>query len=152
MKTIADPAVLRALTGRLGLLTPGHQRRWGTLTAHEMVCHLGDAVEMVICVRPRERPIPRRRRTVMKVVGLWTAVRWPHGWRTNPAHDPRLDGTRPTEFATDLERLLRALDRLATAHNAELEPMHGVFGIMSTRDWQRWAYKHLDHHLRQFGL
>ena len=33
-----------------------------------------------------------------------------------------------------------------------LEPAHGFFGIMSLADWHRWAYKHTDHHLRQFGL
>ena len=29
---------------------------------------------------------------------------------------------------------------------------HGLFGTRTTRDWQRWAYKHTDHHLTQFGL
>jgi hypothetical protein len=29
---------------------------------------------------------------------------------------------------------------------------HRVFGLMTVADWQRWAYKHADHHLRQFGL
>jgi hypothetical protein len=29
---------------------------------------------------------------------------------------------------------------------------HGRFGTMTTRDWHRWAYRHTDHHLRQFGL
>ena len=28
---------------------------------------------------------------------------------------------------------------------------HGLFGVMSRRDWQRWAYRHTNHHLRQFG-
>jgi hypothetical protein len=36
--------------------------------------------------------------------------------------------------------------------DASLEPAHGFFGTMSTRDWQRWAWKHTEHHLRQFGL
>jgi hypothetical protein len=155
VKTVADPAVLRLLLARLDALTPGHARRWGTLTAPEMLCHLGDATEMALRVRPRERPLPLRRRAVVKALGLWTPLRWPRGWRTNPAQDPRLGGTRPTDFAADRERLRRALARLADApgsRGAELEPMHGVFGAMSPRDWQRWAYKHTDHHLRQFGL
>ena len=151
MKTIADPAVLRSLLGRLDALTPEHARRWGTLTAPEMICHLGDATEMALRVRPREHPLPVRRR-VVKALGLWTPLRWPHGWRTNPAQDPRLGGTRPAAFAADRERLRHALTRLAGARSAELEPMHGVFGAMAPRDWQRWAYKHADHHLRQFGL
>jgi hypothetical protein len=41
-------------------------------------------------------------------------------------------------------------NRLADPHS--LETAHGVFGLMSLADWQRWAYKHTDHHLRQFGV
>lgn len=152
MKTIADPAVLESLTERLAALTPESQRRWGTLTPHEMLCHLGDAAEMVLRIRPRDRPVPRRRRPFMKLLGLWTPLRWPHGWKTNPAHDPRLAGTRPSEFAADLKRVLDATRRLAAASAERLEPAHGFFGRMSLRDWQRWAYKHTDHHLRQFRL
>jgi hypothetical protein len=33
-----------------------------------------------------------------------------------------------------------------------MEAAHGVFGRMTLEDWQRWAYKHADHHLRQFGV
>jgi len=60
MKTVADATVLRSLVERLRLLEPQTPRRWGTMTAHEMLCHLGDAMEMVTGVRPRKRPIPHR--------------------------------------------------------------------------------------------
>ena len=152
MKTVADPAVLRSLTERHTALRPDSERRWGTLTAHEMLCHLGDAAEMVLRIRPRDRPLLPRRRRVVKWLGLWTPIRWPRGWRTNPAHDPRVAGTRPSAFAADLERALGGLRGLAAARPEAIEPAHGFFGTMSVRDWQRWAYKHTDHHLRQFGL
>jgi hypothetical protein len=140
------------LVERLGALRPDSRRRWGTLTPHEMLCHLGDAAEMVLCIRPRTEPVAARPRPVVKRLGLWTPIRWPHGWQTNPAHDPRIAGTRPTEFAADLQRALAGLHGLATARREDIEPAHGFFGTMSVRDWQRWAYKHTDHHLRQFGL
>ena len=61
MRTVADPAVRDALIARLGTVRPDSARRWGTLTAHEMLCHLGDAAEMVLGIRPRTRPVPARR-------------------------------------------------------------------------------------------
>lgn len=153
MKTVADPAVTRSLIERLSALTPESQRRWGTLTPHEMLCHLGDAGEMVLRIRPRDRPLPRRRPWILKAIGLWTPLRWPHGWKTNPSQDPRLAGTRPSQFAADRERVVTSICALATAApNENLEPVHGTFGAMSLHDWQRWAWKHTDHHLRQFGL
>ena len=152
MRTVAEPAAREALIARLAALRPDSARRWGTLTPHEMLCHLGDATDMVLRVRPRRAPVPLRSRPVARWVGLWTPLRWPRGWQTNPAHDPRRDGTRPGEFAADLRRAVAGLEGLAAADPAAVEPAHGFFGVMSLADWQRWAYKHTDHHLRQFGL
>ena len=152
MRTVADPEVLRALLARLRALQPESRRRWGTLTPHEMLCHLGDATAMVLRTRPRDRPAIVRQRRALKALALWTPVRWPHGWSTNPMHDPRARGTRPSAFAQDLERALAGLDGVAAAAADALEPAHGFFGAMTLADWQRWAYKHTDHHLRQFGL
>ena len=47
---------------------------------------------------------------------------------------------------------IAAIDGIAAADPAAVERAHGVFGAMALRDWQRWAYKHVDHHLRQFGV
>lgn len=152
MKSVADPAVLESLKHRFAALTPGSERRWGTLTAHEMVCHIADSSDMILKTRPRTLPSPVKPRFLFKFVGLWTPIRWPHGWRTNPRLDPRVAGTKPSEFLADRTRALVGLDALARAEKGSLEHVHGVFGSMSTRDWQRFAFKHTDHHLRQFGV
>jgi len=152
VKTVADQRVLRSLRERLEALNPDSERRWGSLTPHEMLCHLGDAAAMVLRVRPRKTPVSARRRPVLRWVALWAPIRWPHGRPTNPQHNPRAEGTRPTQFSTDLARAMAGIEGIATAAPGTLEPAHGLFGAMSVRDWQRWAYKHTDHHLRQFGL
>jgi len=38
LRTIADPVVLHELSTRLSQLKPDALRRWGTLTAHEVLC------------------------------------------------------------------------------------------------------------------
>ena len=150
-RTVARPAVLHALIDRLSRLRPDAPRRWGTLTSHEMLCHLGDACEMVTLVRPRAKPLDVRPRPVAKYLWLWLPRRLPHGVPTNPMHDPRAAGTRPTDFDRDRQRLVGALKTIAAAGPLSLEPHHGLLGTMTTRDWQRWAYRHTDYHLRQFG-
>ena len=153
MKTVDDPQVRQSLIERLRRLTPDSKRRWGTMTPHEMLCHLGDATEMVLMIRPRDQPVPLRLRPMIKLLVLWNPMRWPRGWRTNPMHDPRDRGTRPTGFDADMNRVITAIEGLASAADPNaLEPAHGLFGMMSLADWQRWAFKHTDHHLRQFGL
>ena len=151
MKTVADPNVLSALVERLEAVGPESTRRWGSLTAHEMLCHLGDATAMVVGTRPRKVAPPLRTRRLLKWLGLWSPIRWPRGFAANPEHDPKAEGTKPSDFATDLARVIEGLRGVASASDAELTPVHGVFGRMSHRDWKRWAYKHTDHHLRQFG-
>lgn len=150
-RTVASPAVLQALTDRLSRVRPDTPRRWGTLTSHEMLCHLGDACAMVTLERPRARPVRVRQRRLVKYVWLWLPKQWPRGVPTNPMHDPKVDGTRPGDFDRDRQRVLNALRTIAAAHAGSVEPGHGLFGTMTTRDWQRWAYRHTDYHLRQFG-
>lgn len=152
MKTVGDSAVLQSLVERLAALTPATPRQWGTMTPHEMLCHLGDACEMVLRVRPRIRPVTVRARPFFKWLALWTPIRGPRGVQTNPEQDPRLGGTRPSGFESDRQRVVAALRGIATADPATVERAHGMLGVMSLRDWQRWAYKHTDHHLRQFGV
>lgn len=151
MKTVGNPRVARSLIRRLSALQPDSRRRWGTLTPHEMLCHLGDAAAMVLGVRPRPAPIRARRRVLMKWLGLWSPIPWPHGRPTNPAHDPKAGGTRPSDFTQDLARAIDGIEGIADGRKVR-GPAHGLFGTMSVRDWQRWAYRHTDHDLRQFGL
>jgi hypothetical protein len=152
MKTLADSTVRASLIARLDLLQPDAPRRWGTLEPHEMLCHLGDALEMVLRTRPRKVPVRVRHRPLIKFAALRGPLRWWRGIRTNPEHNPRDKGTRPSSFEADKARLVRALHALAVADPSSLEIGHGLLGAMSVTDWQRWAYRHADHHLRQFGV
>src|SRR5262245_19625303 len=115
MKTVADPVVLQSLVARLELLQPGASRRWGSLTANEMLCHLGDAAAMVLRTRPRLQPMASRERRLLKGLGLWSPIRWPHGWATNPQHDPKAAGTRPSDFGRDRARAVDGLRGIAGA-------------------------------------
>lgn len=153
MRTIADPHVRRELIARLRRLTPETERRWGSMTPGEMLCHLGDAHEGITGTRipPGARTTGGGKRLV-KWFALWTAFPWPHGVRTRPGVDPKRDGTRPGDFAVDLERAIASLEALATAEPATLARHHPLFGAMQPTDWHRWAYRHVDHHLRQFGI
>jgi len=152
VKTVADPTVTGSLVARLGNLQPDTPRQWGTLEPHEMLCHLGDALEMVLRTRPRSVEVRVRNRPLIKLAALRGPLRWWRGIRTNPEHNPRVHGTRPSSFAADRARVVRALQALAVAKPSSLETGHGLLGTMSVLDWQRWAYRHADHHLRQFGM
>ena len=149
MPSIAEPTVLDGLEGRLRALRADTRRLWGTLTPEEVLCHLGDAATNVVGRLGDPAAVSRPLR---KWVALQSWIPWPHGAETSPQSNPRIDGTRPSDFERSRERAITALRALAGVSPELLPSSHKVFGAMSPSDWLRWAYKHTDHHLRQFGL
>jgi hypothetical protein len=148
MRTIADPALLEALITRLVSVRPDAPRRWGLMTAPEMLCHLGDATASVLA-HPGGTRLPNRR--VRRWIGLYSDLPWPRGIPTLRQVDAKRDGTKPGDFEQDRRRAIEGLRAVAAAGPEALPSSHFIFGLMTQRDWMRWAYKHTEHHLRQFG-
>jgi hypothetical protein len=151
VKTLDQPEVLAELAARLRALKPDTPRRWGTLTPGEMLCHVADATAGPLSPR---NPLAagRWRVPLLKWAALYPPLPWPRGIRTHPKVNPRAKGTKPSDFAADRDRAIAVLEAFARAEATDLAPDHFVFGPMTVRAWKRWAYRHTDHHLRQFGL
>ena len=90
-------------------------------------------------------------RTLIKWVALYAPLSWPAGIVTRPEVDQQCGGTAPSEFAADVEELIALTERLAASEELTRGNRHPIFGTMSRAAWMRWAYLHMDHHLRQFG-
>jgi len=151
MKSFANSADLRRTLDRLRRITPNSERRWGTMTPNEMLCHLADAMRAVLGERPMDLRITFFSRTVVKWIALRAPVPWAKGIRTGRTVDARRDGTRPADFARDLAAVEEITGRFVE-RSAAMPMPHPLFGKLTPEEWLRWAYKHTDHHLRQFGL
>lgn len=138
------------LTARLARLEPTTPRQWGTMTAHEMLCHLADAFAVALGERRASRADGWFSRTVVKWIALHTSMPWPHGVPTRPEVDPKRSGTAPADFERDRARVVDSLRRFV-ADGAQYGG-HPGFGAMTRDEWMLWGYGHMDHHLRQFGL
>ncbi len=151
--TIDDPTTLESLIGRLRALRPDAERRWGTLTAGEMLCHLADGHQWVLAQPASSEGASKiRSRPILKWVALYSPLPWSKRAQTHPSADPKREGTRPGDFEADRERAIESLRKIAEAPAAELSPVHELFGPMSARDWYRSVYRHVNHHLCQFGM
>jgi hypothetical protein len=146
-KSIGTPEGIADLLGRLENLRPETPRRWGALTSGEMLCHLADVTFHVL--HPPEA-VRKRSRRLYKWTALYMPFPWPHGIRTPDRVNPRTKGTRPGDFEEDRRRVVEGLRTLASL--SSFPDVHPVFGTMNTREWRIWAYRHTDHHLKQFGL
>ena len=152
MKTLAREVDRAEVLRRLRLVRPDSRRRWGRMTAHEMVCHLADSCRMALGRRMVSHASGVFERTIVKWLALYLPVRWRPGILTRPEIEQGLGGTCPGDFAADVVELEALLTSIATQERGLAWPVHPLFGRMSERAWLRWAYLHADHHLRQFGL
>ena len=134
---------------RLTKLRPDNQPRWGTMSAHQMVCHLSDSFRASLGEKYISPSSTLLKRTLLKWVALWVPLPWPCGIKTRPEMDQQQGGTLPVEFASDLEKLRILFERFCTSEG-EFGP-HAMLGQMSRTERMRHAYLHMDHHLRQFG-
>jgi hypothetical protein len=150
MKSMARAQDKEEIVRRLRTLRADSARRWGRMSAHQMICHLSDSFLAVTGQRdvsPASGPLQR---TVIKWIALYAPFDWPQGVPTRPEVDQEAGGTKPSTFAADVTQL-EMLVELITTRKGCFGPSHPIFGNMSNTDWMRWAYLHMDHHLRQFG-
>jgi len=150
MKNIFDPSVTEELARRIGALTPATRPLWGKMNAAQVLAHLCVSYEMVYEDRhPKPGPVLRfllRAFVKRAVVGEKT---YPRSSRTAPAFviaDER-------DFEEERVRLLSFLERTRALGPEAFEGRESLsFGPLTTAEWNNLFYKHLDHHLTQFGV
>jgi hypothetical protein len=151
MKTLAHQHDKAEILQRLKTVRPDSVRRWGRMSAHQMVCHLSDAFRVVIAQKSVSHASGPLQRTVLKWTALYLPLPWPKGIPTRPEVDQELGGTKPGDFGADIAQLEALLELISCQPPSVEWHAHPIFGKMSDADYLRWSYLHMDHHLRQFG-
>lgn len=149
MKSILQPAAEQELRRRIQALTTATPRRWGTLSVEEMLWHLRSQLELALGMRLLHTQV----RSVLRLPPLrWLAlyvIPWPKGSATAPEMNARKRNAEVQELAIEQGLLLQRLSDVLQAQ--QLGP-HPLFGALSRNDWGRLIWKHIDHHMRQFGV
>jgi hypothetical protein len=150
MRTLESKSDRESIAGRISALTSSDRRRWGKMTAHQMVCHLCDSYKFAMGEKSVSMATGFLQRTLIKFIALQAPVRWPHGVSTRPELEQGVGGAAPVEFERDRGQLLSIIDRFCNSATDQ-KIQHPFFGPMTRQEWMRWGYLHADHHLRQFG-
>jgi len=122
------------------------------MNSHQMICHLNDSFKAVIGEKSVSMNVNIFYKTIGKWFALYLPINWPHGVPTRPEIDQEKNGSKPIDFDKDLNELKEFIERLTKENKDFKWSNHPLFGEMSQEDWMRWAYLHVDHHLRQFGV
>jgi hypothetical protein len=153
MKTLTNDEDRNEVITRLRRINATSERRWGQMTAAQMLCHLADSYRVGLGEKKASSINPGLlQRTLVKRIALYTPIRWPKGVPTMPEVKQGAGGTNPGDFEADRAGLIALVERFPASRQACESTPHPLFGKMSYDDWMRWGYRHADHHLRQFGV
>lgn len=148
MQSLFEPEARAAITQRLASLSPGAARQWGKMTAAQMLAHCSNALETGTGDRPLKQKL------IGKILGpfvrgsLLGDKPFPKDSPTDPSFIVRDD----RDFASEKARLTALVRRFADAGPAAAQKhAHAFLGRLSGEEWGVMMFKHVDHHLRQFG-
>src|SRR5258708_5837479 len=150
MKSLFEAARVEEVKERIARLRPDSQRQWGKMNAAQAVAHCSAGLELAVGDRSSPRVLLGRILwRVVKAVGLWNEAPLPR--KSPTVKDLVVQDER--DLGTERERLCGLIDRFAAAgpKGCTTHP-HSFFGRLTPEEWATLMYKHLDHHLRQFGV
>ena len=125
---------------------------WGGMTAQQMVEHLAWIFEISTGDASVECTVPEARRERWKAF-LYDAMPMPQEFR-NPALTAGLPALRHASLGEARAALALVVGRfLEQARTTPLATrVHPTFGPLAAEEWSRSHFKHVYHHLLQFGL
>ncbi len=147
-KSLFDPGVIDELLERVSKLKPGDSAKWGKMNPTEMLLHCNLANQKTL---NWDRKL--RKATVRQVLVKWTALylfpHFPKNVKTSPSFESY--GKASFEDFENQHLTFKSLLLQLKHLQKPLSAPHPYFGPLSHQEWGLVIWKHLDHHLRQFG-
>ena len=147
MGSILNDVDRTAIRHRIGSVTSASVPRWGRMDAKAMLTHLKQSALMAL----GELRVTSKGKRVFQVFPIkhliLHVVPFPKGAPTAP------ELLVPDAASVDAIRseLVSLVERIGAGPREGDGPVHPLFGRLSFREWGVATYKHVDHHLRQFG-
>ncbi|MDN3582964.1 DUF1569 domain-containing protein [Mucilaginibacter flavus] len=149
LPNIFTAPVANGVIERINTLTPQTQPQWGKMNVAQMLAHCNVSYEMTYEDKhPKPNPFMKLiiKLLVKKVVVSETPYK-----RNNPTA-PAFLITTEKDFEAEKSRLIAYIQKTQQLGEKALDGRESLsFGPLSITEWNNMYYKHLDHHLTQFG-
>lgn len=150
MKSIFNDQDKNEIVKRIETLSPSSPALWGKMNVNQMLTHCIVGLKMPTGeIRPKKVPFP------INILGrlLKNKIVMSEGeLRKNSPTAPELTITDTKEFDKEKTTLIATVNALyGRGEGGIQQEVHPFFGKMTQKEWGILNYKHLDHHLRQFG-
>ncbi len=149
MKTLFDKDTCDETLERLRRLTSETERQWGKMSPSQMMEHTARALEMAT------GDVPMQQAFIGKAIGWIFKSKFlgEQPFSQNSPTGPTLIIKDDPDFEATRERLSGLITRFHGLGDSGVDGnIHGFFGPLTGKQWGETQWKHVDHHLRQFGL
>jgi hypothetical protein len=149
MESLFDTDAYNEILQRMNALTPQSQRGWGKMDVAQMLGHCKEAFKVPLSDKKMPRLFMGRMLSWMMKSKMFNEDPWKKNLPTAPGFlikDQR-------NFDLEKGELTELITRFYTAGHGNVGKFpHPFFGTFTQEQWGKSMYKHLDHHLKQFGV
>ncbi|HYG51939.1 MAG TPA: DUF1569 domain-containing protein [Flavobacteriales bacterium] len=149
MKDFFQPDTLNDLVLRINKISNESKPLWGVMNAAQMFAHCNEAFRSAVGKEKHPRAFMGR------IVGRMALKSFtgPKPLKKNLPTAKEFKITSHREFEQEKKNLLVLVEQFSKGGPTSVSTHpHPFFGKMNHYDWNRLMYKHLDHHLQQFGV
>ncbi|MCK0160653.1 DUF1569 domain-containing protein [Allomuricauda sp. F6463D] len=150
MKSLFNNEAHEEIISRINKLSDASEGQWGKMKVAQMLHHCQYPLKISLGrYNPDNKPNP-----MLKLAGiffkksLYNDKPWRHGLPTAKG----LIVVDEKIFTEEKEVLIDLTNDFHLEKNRKSWDPHPVFGSFTHEQWGQMQYKHLDHHLRQFGV
>ena len=146
MQSLTDTQYNAEIINRINSLMPDTKPVWGKMSSAQMMAHCVEAMRSAYGETKLKRVLMGRLFGKMAKKSIVSDKPFKHGLPTDKSFVIKEN----KNFEEEKSKLIGYVKK----YNTELltKNSHPFFGDMSTNEWDRLTAKHLDHHLRQFGV
>ncbi|MBL0130394.1 MAG: DUF1569 domain-containing protein [Chitinophagaceae bacterium] len=147
IKNLFDPAVKKEITDRIQKLSAQSERVWGKMDVAQMLAH----VQIPMGVAFGTSTV--KGNWLMKLIlplfkkALYDEKPWKPGLPTDKTF---IMTGQSKDFEKEKNQLLDNITRFTESNM--INEKHPVFGKLTKEQWSKATWKHIDHHLKQFGV
>lgn len=149
MKNLFDTGVYNEIIHRIDTLTAQSQRQWGKMNVAQMLAHCKEAFKVPLS----DKKMPRMFLGLLVGWMIKAKLYNDSPWKKNLPTAPNFIIKDEREFEKEKRELTSLINRFYNGGPGNVGRFpHPMFGSFTTEQWGKSMYKHLDHHLQQFGV
>lgn len=150
MKNIFDLKETNIIIDRINKLDAYAKPQWGKMSVDQMLAHCNVTYEMIY---DNIHPKPNRFKIWMLKAIIKPYVVGEKPYKKNSRTAPEFIISDAKEFDLEKERLIEYIKKTQSLGPAYFDNKPSYFfGKLTASEWNNLFYKHLDHHLSQFGV